>query len=40
MGIDRLYWIEGKQINITAAMYNLHVVQITDLNLNFQTKQE
>ena len=24
----------------TAAMYNLYVVQITDLNLNVQTKQE
>ena len=40
MGIDLLYWVEGMQINITVAMYNLHVVQITDLNLNVQTKQE
>ena len=40
MGINLLYWIEGIQINVTVAMYNLHVLQITDLNLNVQTNQE
>ena len=40
MGIDLLYSIEGIRINITVSMYNLHVDQITDLNLNVQTKQE
>ena len=35
-----IYSIGGIQINITMAMYNLHVVEITDLNLNVQTKQE
>ena len=40
MGINLLYSIEGMQINITVAMYNLNVVQITDLNLNIQMKQE
>ena len=40
MGINLLYSIEGIQINIMVAMYNLLVVQITDFNLNVQTKQE